>query len=68
MSEIALQVNAKLTEFKAMQTTIASLLEEPTTIELVDTTRECVDQMEKDIVLVSLSLSWSVCVLCLSLM
>ena len=36
MSQIALQVNEKLTEFKAMQTTVASLLDEPTTIKLVD--------------------------------
>ena len=50
MSKIALQVNAKLAKFKAMQTTIVSLLEEPTIAKLVDTTRECVDQMDKDII------------------
>lgn len=50
MLEIALQVNAKLTEFKAMQMTVVSLLEEPATVELVDTTKECVNQMEKDLI------------------
>ena len=49
VSEIALQVNAKLVEFKAMQTTVASLLEEPATAELVNTARECVEQMDKDL-------------------
>ena len=33
-----------------MQTPIASLLEEPATVELVDTTRECADQMDKDLI------------------
>ena len=50
VSEIALQVNAKLTEFKATQTTVVSLLEEPATAELVDHARECADQMEKNLV------------------
>ena len=44
-----MQVNAKLTEFKAMQATVVSLLEEPTTVELVNTGRECADQMDKDL-------------------
>ena len=49
VSQIALQVNEKLTEFKAMQTTIGSLMDEPATVELVDTAQECVDQMNKDL-------------------
>ena len=49
LSQIALQVNEKLTEFKATQTTVASLLEEPTTAELFKTTKECVEQLEKDL-------------------
>ena len=49
VSEITSQVNVKLTEFKAMQMIVASLLEEPTTAELVDTTRECAKQMDKDL-------------------
>ena len=49
MLAIALQINAKLTEFKATQTKVASLLEEPTTAELVDTFRECDEQMDKDL-------------------
>ena len=32
-----------------MQTTIASLLEEPITMELVNTVRECVDQIDRDL-------------------
>lgn len=50
MSTIVLQVNAKLTKFKVTQTTIASLLEEPTTVEIVDIARECVKQMDKDVI------------------
>ena len=46
---IALQVNAKLKEFKAMQMKVASLLEEPATTELVDTAKEYVEQMDKDL-------------------
>ena len=49
MSKIALQVNAKLTEFKATQTTVASLLEEPTTTELVNTAKKYFNQMDKDL-------------------
>ena len=50
VSEITLQVDAKISEFKAMQTTIAILLEAPVSAKLIDTTRECVDQIEKDLV------------------
>ena len=39
VSQIALQVNEKLKEFKATQTTVASLLEEPATAALVETTK-----------------------------
>ena len=39
----------KISEFKATQTTIASLLETPVCAELVDMTRECVDPMDKDL-------------------
>lgn len=49
VSQISLQVNKKLAKLKAMQTTVASLLEEPTTVELVETTKECVEQLEKDL-------------------
>ena len=49
VSTNALQVNSKLTNFKATQTTVASLLEELATAELVDTTRECVEKMDKDL-------------------
>lgn len=50
VSQSALQVNQKLTEFKEMQTTTASLMDEPPTAKLVDTTWECVDQMKKHLV------------------
>ena len=46
---ITLQVDAKLIEFKATQTTIMSLLEALVSIELVDTARECIDQMDEDL-------------------
>lgn len=46
---IALQVNSKVTEFKATQSTVGSLLAVPVTVELVDTARECVEQMDKDL-------------------
>jgi len=49
VSTITLQLNAKLTEFKATQTIVTSLLEEPTTTDIVNTARECVDQMDKDL-------------------
>ena len=48
MFEISLQVNAKLTDFKAMQMTVKRLLEEPTTMELVHIARDCAEQMDKD--------------------
>lgn len=37
-------------ELKATQMTIASIQEEPISTELVDTTKECVEQLEKDLV------------------
>ena len=49
VSQIALQVNEKLAKFKEMQTTVASLLDEPATIELVDISWEHIDQMNKDL-------------------
>ena len=49
VSYISLQVNENLVKFKATQMTIASLLEEPTTVVLVETTQECVEQMEQDL-------------------
>ena len=49
MLGIALQVNSKLIEFKATQTIVASLLEELATVELDNTTRECANQMDKDL-------------------
>ena len=49
VSQIALQVNEKMIEIKATQMTLASLLEQPTTSELVETTKECVEQLEKDL-------------------
>ena len=36
-------------EFKATQTTVASLQEEPVSVELVDSTRECVEKCKNDI-------------------
>lgn len=49
VSQIALKVNEKLTEFKATQTTIARLQEEPLSAELVDSTRECVEKCRNDL-------------------
>ena len=49
MSVIALQVNSKLAEFKATQNTVASLPTEPITAKLVDITRKCAKQMDKDL-------------------
>lgn len=49
VSQITLQVDAKVTKFKVTQTTIVSLLEAPVSTELVDIARECVDKMEKDL-------------------
>ena len=43
VSTITLKVNAKLTEFPAMQTIVANLLDEPPTVELVNIATECVD-------------------------
>ena len=43
------KVNAKLTEFQVMQTIVESLLAEPPNVDVVNTTRECVDQMNRDI-------------------
>lgn len=50
VSEIAIKVNAKLTEFQAMQKTVTSLLAEPPTADVANIARECVDQMTQDIV------------------
>ena len=49
VSEIVLKIDAKITEFKATQTTVASLLEALITVELVDIVQECVDQKEGDL-------------------
>ena len=49
MSQIVVKVNEKITEFKSMQTTIASLQEEPAFVELVDSTRECVEKFKNDL-------------------
>ena len=47
--EIALKIDVKISEFKATQTTVASLLEAPVTAKLVDTARECVNQIDIDL-------------------
>ena len=47
--EIALQVDAKISEFKAMKSTVVSLLEASVSAKLVNTTRECIDQIDKDL-------------------
>lgn len=39
VSKIAIKVNAKLTEFQATQMTVASLLVEPPTADVINTTR-----------------------------
>lgn len=49
VSNIALNIDAKITDFKATQTIVASLLEDPITTELVDTAQECVEQIERDL-------------------
>ena len=46
MSQISVKVNEKLMKFKDMQTTIDSLPEEPVFVELVDSTRECVEKFK----------------------
>ena len=43
VSEITLQVDEKISEFKGMQTIVVSLLEDLVNVELVDTARECID-------------------------
>lgn len=48
VSEIALKIDAKISDFKATQNIVASFLEAFVTTELVDTVRECVDQIESD--------------------
>ena len=50
VSQITLQVDVKIIEFKAMQTIIASLLKAPVSAELVDMARECIDQIDKDLI------------------
>lgn len=49
VSQIALKVNEKLTQFKATQTTVVSLQEEPLSVELVDSTREFVEKSKNDL-------------------
>ena len=49
VSEIMVKVNVKLTEFQVMQMIATSFLVEPPTVDLVNTARECVDQMTWDI-------------------
>ena len=49
VSEIAVQINTNLTEFKVTQMTIVSLLEEQPTAELVTTTKENVEQMTQEL-------------------
>ena len=46
----------KISEFKATQTTIASLLEAPVAVELVDIARECVDQIDNNLIELKTSL------------
>ena len=50
VSQIALQVDAKISEFKAMQTIVTSLLEALVSAELIDIVRECIDQIDRDLV------------------
>lgn len=50
VSVTVFKVNDKITNFMATQMTVASLLDDPSTIELVNTARECADQMNKDLV------------------
>lgn len=49
VSKIALQVDAKISELKDIQTTVVSFLEAPFIMDIFDTTREWVDQMDKDL-------------------
>ena len=49
VSQIALKVNEKVIEFKATQTTVVSLLEEPVSMNLVDSTRESVEKCKNDL-------------------
>ena len=49
VSEIVVKVNVKLTEFQATQMTVKSLLVEPPTADVINTSKECVDQMTRDI-------------------
>lgn len=49
MSKIALEGNAKLIEFKATQTIVVSLMEELATADLVNTSKECANQMDRDL-------------------
>ena len=44
-----MSVDAKISEFKAMQTTVVSLLEAPVSVDLIDTTRECINKIDKDL-------------------
>ena len=49
MSQIDLKVNEKIADFKAMQTTIANLQEEPVSVEQVDSTRESIKKFKNDL-------------------
>ena len=49
VSEIEVQINKKLTKFKATQMTVASLLDEHPTVKLVTTTKESVEQMTQEL-------------------
>lgn len=49
VSEIVIKINVKLTKFHATQTTVARLLTESPTTDLVNAARESVDQMTQEI-------------------
>lgn len=49
LSTIALKITKKLSQAQQMQTTITSLLEEQPTTDLVNATRESVDQITKEV-------------------
>lgn len=57
VSEIALKIDAKISEFKATQTTVANLLEAPVTVDLIDTERECAGQIDNDLTKLKTSLA-----------
>lgn len=49
VSQIDLKINEKIMELKATQTTIASLLEEPVSMEQVDPTRDSIEKCKNDL-------------------